>query len=362
MIKPVSEKMVRAGIILGVLILIAFIIHYTFIYLLPFLIALMVAFLLDPLVSYLENRLNRSRTFATTLVMMGFTGIFLILFYFIIVKVIGELGTILDHVPNVIQKLKWIFLSFGQQINEKLSNHLPQLTDWDFENHIEQFMDNLASYSMGLFSSAIQIGSGALSSLSYSVFSLVFILLAIYMLTKDLHLFKEQTAKIIPDKIHYYFAPVFAHVKKAFVGLMKAQIIITFITSILFLIGLVFFQVEHVIAITLTIFFIDFIPYIGIGLILIPWIGYLFLTGQYILTMEVTILYILIIIVRQFLEPRLIASSIGIHPFIALSILFISFQTLGIVGVIVTPFILIMISAFHQAGVFLALWHYVNDC
>ena len=92
-------------------------------------------------------------------------------------------------------------------------------------------------------------------------------------------------------------------------------------------------MLNNIILTTLIIFFVDFIPYIGVGTVFIPWILYQFFTEQFMLTIQLSILYIIVIIARQILEPKILASSIGIHPLIALIILFIGIQSFGILGV-----------------------------
>jgi sporulation integral membrane protein YtvI len=293
--------------------------------------------------------------------MLGFCSLFLLIGYVVLVKLIAFLVDFIQQITYIFEILKRAALTFGEALYLKLTSVFPLLDQHDFEKQVDQLMDNLSASSMNVLTNTIQFTSTAFSSFSYSIFVFIFILLGSYMLTKDFILVKQQTTKIIPKNIAHYFAPVLKHVKKSFLGLIQAQIIITFISSLLFFIGMVIFQVEHAFTIAITIFAVDFIPYVGLGIVLIPWIVYLFLTGQYTLTIEMTGIYIIVILIRQFLEPRLIAKTIGLHPFIALTILFIGFQLFGMIGIVLTPFILIAVSAFYQAGIFHALWHYLND-
>src|SRR5699024_11329540 len=84
-----------------------------------------------------------------------------------------------------------------------------------------------------------------------------------------------------------------------------------------------------------------------------------FITGQYVLTIELAALYGVLLILRQMMEPKIIAREIGIHPFIALSILFLSYQTIGLLGILLTPVILIFIRAVHKANLFTAMYNYI---
>src|SRR5690625_7405076 len=83
---------------------------------------------------------------------------------------------------------------------------------------------------------------------------------------------------------------------------------------------------------------VDLLPFIGTGTVFIPWVGYLFLIGHYSLTIHLTLLYMFILVTRQILEPKILATSIGVTPLAALFTLFISIQIWGVLpGIIISP-------------------------
>src|SRR5699024_3198760 len=132
-------------------------------------------------------------------------------------------------------------------------------------------------------------------------------------------------------------------------GFIKGQLIIASMTFIIILVGLILFKIEHGLTIALFSFLIDFLPYLGVGLIFLPWIVYAFFMKSYSLAIKLSIIYMCVIIAMQLLEPKIIADSIGINPLIALIILFISLQLFGVSGFLLSPLILILISAFYHA-------------
>src|SRR5690625_1805820 len=91
--------------------------------------------------------------------------------------------------------------------------------------------------------------------------------------------------------------------------------------------------------------FIDIFQFIMKILIFIPCIGYLFITNDYFLTIGLSIIYMVVVILRQFIEPKILSAHIGINPLLALIILFFSIQFWGIGGILFTPILLILISA-----------------
>src|SRR5699024_11387046 len=63
---------------------------------------------------------------------------------------------------------------------------------------------------------------------------------------------------------------------------------------------------------------VDFLPFIGTGIVFIPWIIYLFFTDHFTLTIFISMLYMIIIIQRQLSEPKIVSKSIGLPPLVTL--------------------------------------------
>lgn len=354
------NKLFKSSIVLLIIVCSVIGLKYAFHYIYPFLIAIILAIILDPLVTKIENRGKIPRGLATLVVMTGFFSVVFIAGFFITNRMMKELKGFVDQLPIKLEQFKSILLSLGQSIYDSLVSVFPYLHYGNIEKEIDNLIDHISTYSLELLKNILLSTSNTLSSLSYLALVIVFITLAVYMMTKDMPLFKRFALALIPTNISMYFSPVMNYMKRSIMGLIKAQLFMTTISTIIICICLILFQVDHVLLITTIIFFIDFIPYVGIGLIFVPWIFFLFFTEQYVLTIELALLYTGILLLRQMIEPKLIASEIGIHPFIALSILFIGVQMLGIIGIFITPVVLICVSAFYRAGVFHAIWQYIN--
>ena len=93
-------------------------------------------------------------------------------------------------------------------------------------------------------------------------------------------------------------------------------------------------------------------PYLGVGIVLIPWSLYAFMSGDLTLGIGLTVLYSIILIVRQIMEPKVLASSVGLDPLAALLGMFVGLKLFGILGLIIGPVSLVILDAFHRAHVF----------
>lgn len=61
------------------------------------------------------------------------------------------------------------------------------------------------------------------------------------------------------------------------------------------------------------------------------------------------IAYIITIIVRQLIEPRIVSSNVGVHPLIALISMYLGFKIFGVLGMIFGPIIMIILKDVFSA-------------
>lgn len=365
--KLIYFQFLRAIIVASLLAVSFFLVKYSLGYIYPFVISFIIAFILHPIVSMMEDKLKMNRGLSTFIVMISFFIIFSTSLFIVIKQLLKESTNLLHELPNHFTSIQHIFVQFGQTIliyYEKLTHiisFLPQFHQERVELYVQRFFDNLGSSSTMFLKNIVFTTSTLLSSITYISTVLLFVLLASFIMTKDFNQMKMYYEKIIPVKLSHKMQEIMNHLKKSVFGLIKAQVLMTFFTSIIVLCGLMIFKVENVITITITVFIVDFIPYVGVGLIFIPWILYAFFSSQYILTVQLAILYIIIIIFRQIIEPKLVASSIGIHPLVAIIILFVGIQSLGLFGFLITPLLLMIVSAIYHAKIIHFIWYFIKN-
>lgn len=104
-----------------------------------------------------------------------------------------------------------------------------------------------------------------------------------------------------------------AEFKKNFKQILKAQLIIAAIVFVILLIGLSVMKIKYAFWIALATAAVDFIPIVGSGVVLVPWAIYeLFYIRDPKLALGLIILYVIITILHQTLEPVLRGKSLGL--------------------------------------------------
>ncbi len=94
------------------------------------------------------------------------------------------------------------------------------------------------------------------------------------------------------------------------------------------------------------------LPVLGVGIILVPWSIFAFISGHSLLGTELILLTTLITILRHIIEPKILGDNVGLDPLFVLVSMYIVLASTGVIGLILGPFILIAYQALHKAGVF----------
>ena len=96
--------------------------------------------------------------------------------------------------------------------------------------------------------------------------------------------------------------------------------------------------------IAIAIGFVDALPILGSGTVMIPWGVIAGLNGDLKLGILIIVLWIFMSIIRQFLEPKIVSGNIGIHPIFTIIAMYTGFKFLGVIGMFIGPIILIILK------------------
>lgn len=134
-------------------------------------------------------------------------------------------------------------------------------------------------------------------------------------------------------------------IRKGIVGYIKAQFILILITFLILSISLKVIEVPMAILISLAIAILDSLPIVGSGIVMIPWSIINFIIGNNQMGKSLAIVYIILVIVRQILEPKILGREIGVKPIYTFVSTVIGSLVLGPIGVIVGPLIAVIVNS-----------------
>ncbi len=198
-----------------------------------------------------------------------------------------------------------------------------------------------------------QILPGLLSkSWSYarSVFSLGgFIgitVIATVLLAKD---YDEILDKMAVESGSRMVLEVVVRVIRYIATFVKAQLIIMITVggSCMLVLGLC--KVENGVLWGMLAGFLDVLPFIGTGIVLIPITIWQLLQGHYFQAVACVALYVFCILVRESMEPKLIGDKVGIYPVGILIAVYAGLKLFGILGIFLGPLGLVIIQQIYKA-------------
>ena len=123
--------------------------------------------------------------------------------------------------------------------------------------------------------------------------------------------------------------------------------------TVLKMIGL--FNSNYIALISVVTSIVDIIPVLGTGTIVLPWAAYSFITGNIGMGIGLLVLYAVVTVIRQIVEPKLVAGQLGLPPFVTLIAMYLGLKIFGVLGVFVLPIIIIMLKLLNDEGI-IELW------
>ncbi len=150
----------------------------------------------------------------------------------------------------------------------------------------------------------------------------------------------------------YRRSPFYAEAKKilgrlsaAGVAYLKTQCILILLIGMICTVGFLFIKKEYALLLGIGVAVLDAFPVLGSGLVLVPWAVVSLLKGDYGQTAILIVMYLLCLLVREGLEPKLLGNEIGIPPLYTLMAVYVGVELFGVLGVILGPFGLVIIRA-----------------
>ena len=145
------------------------------------------------------------------------------------------------------------------------------------------------------------------------------------------------------------------NVKNSFLDMIwqffKSYFFIFLITAAENTLGLVLIGVAHPLLFGLLIGLFDAFPVVGSGTILIPWAIVTLITGSTFRGIGLLVLYLVIVVVRQIIEPRIVGKQVGLRPIVTLTCMYVGTKLFGGVGLFAMPIMAAILVDLNNNGV-----------
>ncbi len=359
-------RFIRFISVIGIIILGGIALFYLSKYTYPFIIAMIIAFLMNPLVTFFEKKAHLPRGLAVfvslLLIFLIFAGLITLLVTEIISGTNYLAGVIPEHIETIVDYIETLIATkiiplYNQ--TTAMFNTLDQDQQDTILKNIQNIGESITTGVSGFIQAFLKNIPAIIGWFPTTVTALLFTLLGTFFISKDYDRFGRMTGNVLPNKLFSGAKRLFRDLKRALFGFIRAQFTLVSLTTVTILIGFLILGVKYSITIALICGLVDIIPYLGTGTIFIPWIIFEFISGNTSLAIGLSVLYIIVVVQRQLIEPKVLSSSIGLDPLATLIALFIGFKLIGFLGLIAGPVALVIFNTLQRAHVFQAIWSYI---
>ncbi|MFJ7850457.1 sporulation integral membrane protein YtvI [Peribacillus sp. NPDC097206] len=359
-------RFIRFISVIGIIILGGIALFYLSKYTYPFIIAMIIAFLMNPLVTFFEKKAHLPRGLAVfvslLLIFLIFAGLITLLVTEIISGTNYLAGVIPEHIETIVDYIETLIATkiiplYNQ--TTAMFNTLDQDQQDTILKNIQNIGESITTGVSGFIQTFLKNIPAIIGWFPTTVTALLFTLLGTFFISKDYDRFGRMTGNVLPNKLFSGAKRLFRDLKRALFGFIRAQFTLVSLTTVTILIGFLILGVKYSITIALICGLVDIIPYLGTGTIFIPWIIFEFISGNTSLAIGLSVLYIIVVVQRQLIEPKVLSSSIGLDPLATLIALFIGFKLIGFLGLIAGPVTLVIFNTLQRAHVFQTIWSYI---
>lgn len=355
--KEVSPKMIKVGLTLLFLLCVFICIFLAYYYVLPalkgilgfivpialpFVLGLVLAALIDPLVDYLEFRWKINRGLGTLAVLIIVVGGLLVGIGWLFTRLTMELINFSGYLPRLSME---ITKNIQQLVNKTsafyFSLDIPEEIIQNVIDYIQKLVRQASDWVGQLFSSIVTV----IAFIPEGILLLIFTLMVAFFFCRDKEKIKRGIAQLLPQHIAKLIESIGREMGAAIVGIIRAQLILMIITFFQTLIGFYVLGIEYSLLLACLVGLVDALPILGPGAVFVPWIIWELLIGNIRLAIGLFILYVLVSVVRQLLQPKIVGDSVGMHPLEALLALYGGLQAFGVLGLFLGPAVLVTIKA-----------------
>lgn len=344
-----NEQFIKKAMNFGI-----FIVVYTVLFVLffstlsytgPFVFAILIAIITRPFTSFLRRKLRFSSSLAalvSTIIVFVILGILLTAIF---LKITVEAKTLLNSMPSYdsivkfiedsINKLKVYYEQIDPSLTEKFTGQITDLS--------KTVIGKITELVKALISTAI--GLPVMLMVIFVTF------LATYFFSKDLLRMEIKFTSIFSSKGRENVIAVWKESGKMVVGYFKSYSVVVSLTFMESFIGFSILNIKYALILSIVCALLDVLPIIGISAIYLPMAVIFLSTGRYATAIGLIILLAAITVIRQIIEPKLYASTLGLHPAAVLAAIFIGIKVYGFIGMIYLLALMVLYKILRKVGV-----------
>lgn len=273
-------------------------------------------------------------------VLMGLSGI-------LIWRTVSELGSFARETLNGENPLMENLFSVLQRLGDGIAD-LPFFSGKSALELKESILQAFSETARNMFVSAASRFPAFASKLVSAIpqifiFCVITVLSAVYF-CMDYEKIFAFFRSLIPTERREAVGVILNTFKRTAFQFLKSYLVLFLLTFSGLFLGFVILGERYAFLFALITAAVDALPIFGMGIIMLPLAVFHFMTGGIGYGIGVLILYLILTVFRQILEPKILGAGLGIHPLIMLCAMYAGWQWFGVFGMLMAPFLTVTVK------------------
>ena len=317
----------------------------------PFVASWILAMLATPLCNFLEKHIRLNKQWASAFIIIFVLLILAGLGYLLITKLGREMISFLSDAPVYYGYFQHTITVIGDKLNDMIAP-----ISGDFGNQIETAFNDLLLQAGTVINNfapkGVEFMGDAAANITNGLVGTLVMILAAYFFIADREKISVQLCRLIPSDMEEHVKKIRDRLVSALGGFLLAQFKIMFVIFLILLAGLLILRNPYALFLALLIAFLDLLPILGTGTVLIPWAVIVFFSGHFRQGIILMIIYVICLLTRQILQPKIIGDSIGMGTMMTLFLIYTGFKLHGITGMIIALLVGTNVRTIYRLGLF----------
>lgn len=350
-LKRYSKVLINLSLAALILLLCVFVLPKAVMFFLPFVIGACIAAVANPLVRFLEEKLRIKRKAGSAMAIIIAIALVISVGYLLISRLVLAGTGFLTMLPTLWDSLETELREIGKSL-DVLYAGFPSDIRQGIAAAGEQMDHYIGMLVEGIGTPTVNAVGNFAKNIPGMLINLIMCILSAYFFVAEKESISLFLQKYIPKSIRSRWELVCSSLKNAVGGYFKAQLKIELWIYLLLLIGFLLLRIPYGPLVAFLIAVLDFLPFFGTGVIMIPWAVLRLLRADYQMALWLLVIWGIGQLVRQIIQPKIVGDSMGIAPLPTLILLFIGYRMAGVVGMIIAVPVGLLLLNMNRAGVF----------
>ncbi len=316
----------------------------------PFLVAFVFAFFLQPFIRRVAKKTKGPKPLIAVLTLIAFYALLSTFIVLVGSQIVIALRDFILDIPSLYKDyIEPAILEIENNIEGFLMDLNPQAFSEIaiFESTVTSSLSSLVS---DISSSALGYVTSFATGIPNMVFQSVITVVASFFLVCDYDKVASFIYKAMPKKAQDTMTNIKTRGISVLFQYSKAYALLLSITCGELFVGFLLLGVENAFLFAVLIAIVDIFPILGTGTILIPWGITMLILGNTPFGIGILIIYVIITVVRQILEPRIVGNYIGLYPLVTLMCMFVGASLFGFLGLLGLPMLVTLLVQLTRSG------------